>query len=250
MTERLEERRKARGEILRALFHDIATPLMALKGFALGLLDPELDGAGRAELAQAVVSNAERIQSLLEDMEFYFEESETDASYAPEPLDLGRFLRDHARQWAPAASKARCRLEADAPDGLLALADPRCLDRILQNLIGNALKYNRPGGWVRLACARRGGKIRVRVEDSGVGIPAEHLPRIFEGGYRAPPAPGAPFRDGKGLGLSIVRRLLSLSGDRIRATSRLGVGSVFTFTLEAAPRRRRGRASSAPFTGS
>jgi signal transduction histidine kinase len=109
------------------------------------------------------------------------------------------------------------------------LADPDRLDRILANLVGNALKYSQAQVYVRAEVA--GEEIRISVSDLGPGIGAGDLPLIFDRYYRGQRHEG----EGLGLGLYIVRKLVEAHGGRISAESRVGVGSTFTFTLPASP---------------
>src|SRR4029079_11127939 len=101
---------------------------------------------------------------------------------------------------------------------------------VFLNRVTNAVKFNRDGGTVEVAAEPRGARIEVRVRDSGVGIPAEDLERIFDRYYRVRAAEGTSA-EGYGIGLALVRTLLRLHGSSIRAESEVGRGSVFVFTL-------------------
>jgi signal transduction histidine kinase len=122
------------------------------------------------------------------------------------------------------------RVVNEVPAGLSPVfADPDRLDRILANLIGNALKYSRDQ--VRVRAELDGEEVRITVADEGPGIADTDLPRIFERYYRGQRHEG----EGLGLGLYIVRKLVEAHGGRISAESRIGHGSAFTFTLPASP---------------
>ena len=119
--------------------------------------------------------------------------------------------------------------EIDCDDGLPAIdADPDALDRILKNLISNALKYSQPG-LVSVRARTGDDSVEVQIEDRGRGIPAEALPRLFEPYYRVPD--GAAAARGTGLGLAIVKSLIEAHGGSVGVSSAPGVGTCVTFTL-------------------
>ncbi len=124
-------------------------------------------------------------------------------------------------------SRITCDIPRDLP---LVRADPRRLERVLTNLISNALKHSDPAGPVRLTASGSGGEVRVSISDRGPGIAADDLARIFDRFYRGRGARG----DGLGLGLYIVQTLVGAHGGRVSAESCEGEGSTFTFTLPAA----------------
>ena len=108
------------------------------------------------------------------------------------------------------------------------------VEQVLVNLLDNAVKFNRPGGEVWIDAARLdGGQVRISVADSGIGIPSEDLPRVFERFYRVDRARSRAV-GGTGLGLSIVKHAVERMGGSITAESQLGKGSKFTVTLPAA----------------
>jgi signal transduction histidine kinase len=111
------------------------------------------------------------------------------------------------------------------------LADPDRLRQVLDNLLSNALKYGPADGEARIRARREGAFVRVSVADRGPGIPAEHLPRLFERFHRVA---GERHPGGTGLGLFITRNLVELMGGQVSVTSRPGRGSVFSFTLPIA----------------
>jgi signal transduction histidine kinase len=137
--------------------------------------------------------------------------------------------RISATAWFPPQEPADCLVcrEAQAPD-LTVRADRERLRQVLRNLVENGLKYTRPGGEVAVLVERRGDRAVLCVRDSGVGIPAESLPRIFEEFMRLP---GNQLAEGAGLALAIVRRLALTMGGRVWAESNPGAGSSFFVEL-------------------
>jgi signal transduction histidine kinase len=125
-------------------------------------------------------------------------------------------------------------LRNDVPQDLPALyADRERIHQVLFNLVDNAVRFTPDGGDVRVSARRENGAIWIAVSDTGSGIPAEHLPRLFERFYRADPA-RSRGDGGTGIGLAIARSVVEAHGGRIRAESEPGRGSVFTFDLPAA----------------
>jgi two-component system phosphate regulon sensor histidine kinase PhoR len=118
------------------------------------------------------------------------------------------------------------------------VGDAEGLLRMLSNLLDNAVKYNRPGGSVRLRLERHDGHALVAVEDTGIGIPAESLPRIFERFYRVDKGRSRE-EGGTGLGLAIVKHVAQAHGGRVEVESRLGEGTAFRVVLPASPAAAR-----------
>jgi signal transduction histidine kinase len=111
-----------------------------------------------------------------------------------------------------------------------ALSSPLLLECVLRNLLTNAIKYTEPGGRVLVGCRRKSQEIRIDVYDTGIGIPEDQLPRIFDAFTRLTPE----HSDGLGIGLSIVRRALEVLGHRIEVRSNIGEGSLFSIYLPVA----------------
>jgi two-component system sensor histidine kinase MtrB len=205
--------------------HELRTPLTALTT-AADVLEANTDGlndAGRRS-ARLLVVESRRLAGMVEDL---MEISRFDAgvpSMAWEPVDVSRLVVGalDLRRWSD-------RVESDLAEGATTYADPRRLDAVVANLVGNALKHGAPP--VRVAVEAAAGEIRVIVSDNGPGIPAEHAARIFDRFYKADPARSGG--GGSGLGLAIARENARLHGGEITLESG-ATGTRFTFTL---PRR-------------
>ena len=132
-------------------------------------------------------------------------------------------------------------IESELPEDLPAVdADRERVHQVLYNLLDNAVRFTPSGGAVTVSAHRHDGSVEVQVADTGVGIPPEHLPRLFERFYRADPARSRED-GGTGIGLAIARSVVEAHGGHIRAESRLGKGSVFTFDLPVASTARNRR---------
>jgi two-component system phosphate regulon sensor histidine kinase PhoR len=126
-------------------------------------------------------------------------------------------------------------VSSDIPDDLPpAMADRERVHQVLFNLIDNAVRFTPPGGAVTVTAHRLNGSVEVEVHDNGVGIPAEHLPRLFERFYRVDTSRSRADDGGTGIGLAIARSVVEAHGGHIHADSEPGEGSTFTFELPVA----------------
>lgn len=216
--------------------HELKTPLTAIRGFSETLLDEELPPALRRQFAETVKANADRLQRIIDDLLDLSRIESGGWRVAPEEVSVAEIARE---AWAAFAGDAeakgvdfgvRLRAECDS-----ARADPSALRQVFVNLFSNALRYTPPAGAISVSarCVDRAGEwIEVEVRDTGAGIPAVHLPRVFERFYRVDAA-RSRVEGGTGLGLAIVRHLVEAHGGGCTAESELGRGTVIRFTLPA-----------------
>ena len=150
----------------------------------------------------------------------------------PEPTDFTvAAIFDELRvEFASIAANKGLRLEIETCDDAVH-SDPSLVEQILRNLVSNAVKYTREG-WVRLRCLHEAALVRIEVLDTGVGIPADQLPYIYDEFYQVG-VPTNVSRDGYGLGLSIVQRLVKLLTLKLDVRSEVGKGSAFSLLLPA-----------------
>ncbi len=148
------------------------------------------------------------------------------------PIRVDDLFREVKATWKNAMDRAMLEFRAEvAENGLILLGDSRGISRLLWILLDNASNYTPPGGLVRLNAEVAGSRIIVSVHDTGIGIAAEHLPRIFDRFYRAAPA-SKTVRMGSGLGLALAKWIAERHGTELTVTSRPGHGSCFSFSLE------------------
>ncbi len=148
-----------------------------------------------------------------------------------EPISIRDALETALRSVETEASSNGVKLIRESIEEVFALGFRFRLEQALLNLIANAIKFNRPGGEVRVSARKAGdGNLQIAVADTGIGIPSQDLPRIFERFYRVDKARSREV-GGTGLGLSIVRHVVEGMNGTIRAESQLGRGSTFTVTL-------------------
>src|SRR5262249_29196191 len=174
--------------------------------------------------------NALRMSDLVQDISDLSSIESGDVNLSPESIRLNSAVAESVVLLEPKAEELQIRFEISVPDDLVVRADTTRLGQILHNLIENAIKFNKPGGTVAISAQRSDGFARVEVQDTGNGISSADLPRIFERLYRADRSRSQNIQ-GTGLGLAIVKHLVLAHGGDIRATSELGRGSKFSFTL-------------------
>jgi signal transduction histidine kinase len=220
---RLRDTTEQREDLLRAVSHDLRNPLQIVMLQVQRLLRlPE--GHRAARPAAAILSATRRMDRMLRDLADSARTESGTLELACAPVDLRPFV-GAMLETADGVLEA-VRVENAVPETLPPVrADPDRLDRILTNLIGNALKYSQDR--VVVQAARDGTAVQVSVADHGKGIGHDDLPRIFDRYYRGNRHEG----EGLGLGLFIVRKLVEAHGGRIWAESLPGEGSTFTFTL-------------------
>jgi signal transduction histidine kinase len=149
-------------------------------------------------------------------------------------VDIGSLIERATERFRGVAQNNGLLLSSAAPDALAVLGDDNRLLQILSNLLSNAIRHTPPGGLISVTAEADAGTVRIRVHDTGEGIPAERLPAIFNRFERGETSvPGD--RGGFGLGLAIVRELVNLHHGSIEVTSELGRATTFTVTLPAAP---------------
>jgi len=229
---RIEEHDRVQLEFIANVSHELRTPVTAIKGYAQTLKAGGMDDLKhRNRFIDTIVRHADRLASLIEDLLHISQLSER-----PQPrrraIALSGFTKKLLSELAPNDELRRLSVRVNIPPSLKASADPSMLYAVLENLIGNAVQYNRPGGKVEIKAAASGGKAVISVKDTGVGIPRKDLPRVFERFYRTRAA--KTRHHGAGLGLSIVRQIVAAHGGRVWVESRTGKGTAVRFTLPLA----------------
>jgi len=232
---RLEALERVRREFVANVSHELRTPLTSIKAFVENLLDPGVDDPADArKFLEIVRRHADRMGELIEDL--------TDLSLIetgavvlePRDVDAAEIARDVIEQLRPLAESLGVRIRNEIAPPFPIRADRRRFEQMLTNLVHNAVKFNREGGEVTVSAGRDGAKARIGVEDTGVGIPADALDKVFQRFYQA-------HRDrsravgGTGLGLAIVKHLMRLHGGTVRVASDVGRGSRFTLEFPGAP---------------
>lgn len=230
---KLERLERVRQEFLSNVSHELRTPLAAITAYTETLIDGGLDDPDNSlRFLYTIHRNAERMRALVNDVsELSAIESGT-VTLLPARLPLRQFVTEVFTGLAPRAAEHGVRLDNQVAEDYYVTADKRRLEQIVINLVDNAIKFNHPGGTVSVKAdiGEDGQHQIIRVCDTGSGIPAEHLPRVFERFYRVDRARSREA-GGTGLGLAIVKHLARAHGGEAYVTSEIGVGSEFSITL-------------------
>jgi signal transduction histidine kinase len=217
--------------------HELKTPLTALLGQAQLLQrrvrrDGALDERSSRSI-DVVVAQAERLSVLVTDLLDISRIQQGRLTLAQEPFDLAALVSRVVDEVRPTAEGRAIGFTGPDDEPLIISGDPIRLEQVLNNLISNALKYSRDGDRVAVLVERDGQLARVQVRDTGIGIPAEALPHLFERYYRASNAAAGQIA-GMGVGLFVVREIVAMHGGEVEVSSVEGEGSVFTVTLPIA----------------
>ena len=232
-----EEQRlgQMRRDFVANVSHELKTPLSAIRGYAETLRDHALEDRPAAErFLDRILAQCQSLQALLEDLLTLSRLEGLEFAPDPEPVDLVQLTRDTVEVVAGAARERGVELVLDTPPvPPLRRGSYNDLERLLLNLLQNAIKYNQPGGRVTLRLRPAGDDVVIEVEDTGIGIPLEAQPRIFERFYRVDKG-RSRGEGGTGLGLSIVKHVAQAHGGSVDLTSILGQGSTFRVRLPSA----------------
>ncbi|MBI2376123.1 MAG: HAMP domain-containing histidine kinase [Deltaproteobacteria bacterium] len=223
----LAELARKREAMVLEVSHDLRTPLTSVKGAADNLIDGIAGPLGESQLEYVAIirDHAARLIGAIGRLLETARDASAPVVLQPTPVELGDLTREVVRSLQPIAEERRVEVEvSDAK--VQTRADPEKLRKVIENLVGNALKFTNPGGSVRVAVEQDDADVRITVRDTGVGIPRSDLDRVFDRFYR-----GHEDRPGSGLGLSITRDLVRLHGGEVHVESSVGEGSVFSAVL-------------------
>jgi signal transduction histidine kinase len=239
--ERLQEADRMRRELVSNISHDLRTPLSNIQGYVETVLlrAERLDVATRAQHLRTALRHVDLLGKRIADL---FELSTLDAGRVAPRLEvfcLAELLQDVVASYQLDAGRRGVRLELGAGSQLTTevRADIGLIERVLQNLVDNALRHTPAGGAVTLALAPREGRIVVSVQDTGTGIAHDDLPHVFERYWRAEGAAASTALapgSSAGLGLAIVKRILELHGSVVQVRSAPREGACFEFGLPVA----------------
>jgi signal transduction histidine kinase len=224
-----------RRELVTNVSHDLRTPLATLRGYieTLFLKDKSLSADDRKHHLKIAIQHCERLSNLVNEL---FELAKLDSSEIQvryEPFNNSELAHDVVQKFDLAAKEKQLSIQIDLDPGLpFVNADIAMIERVIENLLENAVRHTPAGGSIRLTFSPQNTDIAVGVSDTGCGIPGEDLPFIFDRFYRRE-KPGAGNLGYSGLGLAIARRILELHEKSIRVESTPGSGTTFTFLLPA-----------------
>ncbi len=224
---------RVRREFVANVSHELRTPLASVKASVETLQGAAAnDPAATAEFLEHVNTEVDQMSSLVQELLDLATLEAGKAQLAPAPTDMTPLINSAADRVRPRASRQGISIEVDVPASLpVVLADRPAVDRVMQNLLDNALKFTPPDGHIDVTARASEEAVEVSVADTGEGILPEHLPHVFERFYKTDPSRSTV---GTGLGLALVKHTVQALGGTIEARSQPGEGSVFLFTLPKA----------------
>ncbi len=231
--EQLKRNDDLRRELVANVSHDLRSPLASVQGYLETVLIkyPSLSEEERKKFLETSLRNVEKLNRLVHEL---FELSKLDARQVQphaEAFSIAELAQDVVMKFRQDAEQKRIDLEADFKGQLpMVSGDIGMIERVLTNLIENAIRFTPPEGRVKIAPVQSNGKVRIAVSDTGYGIPAQDLPHIFDRFYRVGRERGRDS-DGTGLGLAIAHKIMELHGGHIEVESELDKGTTFYFDL-------------------
>jgi two-component system phosphate regulon sensor histidine kinase PhoR len=231
----LERLERVRKDFVANVSHELRTPLTAIRGYAETLLDGALeDQQNNRRFLEIIKAHSIRLNNISADLLVLSELESGKPPAAPERLSVRAAIEAALRTVEAEARVRGVQLHCGSLDDAHVLGDRVRLEQVLVNLLDNAIKFNRPAGEVRIEIEpATDGQARIVISDTGIGIPSEDLPRIFERFYRVDKTRSREV-GGTGLGLSIVKHVIERMNGTIQVESVLGKGSEFVIQLSAA----------------
>lgn len=228
MTEELANTELFRNDFVSNFSHEFKTPLSSISGFARQLSEGELSDEQRREFSRIILEEAEYLSSLAANTQLLTSLDNKGIIADKKLYSLDEQLRNCMLSLEPVWSEKNIELNMSEMDEVKFYFNEQLMAHVWHNLFDNAVKFTPSGGNINVSLKRQNGMIGVEISDSGCGISEEALPHIFEKFYQADRSHASK---GNGLGLSLVKRIVELSGGRVSVSSVLGEGTAFKVLL-------------------
>lgn len=229
ITQELEAIR-ARDDLIASVSHELRSPLTSILGYLdLAREEPNMSD-GTQRMLEVAYSNSERLLLIVTDLLRAASDSDKQLTMTFSQTDVAQIARDSVEAHQIMASEREVELELTGDETAIANVDPMRMRQVIDNLITNAIKYNLEWGSVTVNVEVENDRVNLSVRDTGQGIPAADLPRIFDRFYRTNSA-RTSATVGTGLGLSITREIVHRHGGELTVTSELGIGTTFRLTV-------------------
>ena len=234
MVEELEAADRQRRNLTADVAHELRTPLQIIQGNLEGILDDVYEPT--EEHISATLDETRLLARLVDDLRTLSLAESGQLALVREPIDVAELLADVQTSFSGQAEAAgiELRVLVDQTSGPMTIVgDVGRLDQVLGNLVANALRHTPPSGMIHLSAEPLEGGVRLTVGDTGVGIPPEDLPAVFDRFWKGDRSRSHASSAGSGLGLAIVQQLVHAHGGRITVDSKMGEGTTFTIELPA-----------------
>lgn len=221
-------------DFVSSVSHELRTPLTSIKAYTATILrDPNMAEQTKHEFLTAVDEESDRLTDLVNELLEISRLESGSVEAVRRTVDIGAVVRQSLSGFQRSANAGNIQLDLDIDDAVpQLLGDETRIRSMVSNLVNNAIKFTPQGGKVRVSVQRQDEHLAISVSDTGIGIPSEEIPRIFERFYRVP----QPDRQvpGTGLGLAIVKEIAAIYGGTVQVESELGRGTTFTVLLPTA----------------
>lgn len=223
------ERERMRKEFTANVSHELKTPITTIMGFSELLENPKIEREKVTDFASEINKEALRLRDIVGDI---IELSSLDEGYKGEneEINVRNTVETEIKKLEHKADDNSVSVENYVSSSLIIIGIPKVFSEVISNLLDNAIRYNKKGGWVKVESKEMDGKVEISVSDNGIGIPKESIERVFERFYRVDKSRSRES-GGTGLGLSIVKNGMERMGGEVRVESTQGEGSVFTLTF-------------------
>lgn len=208
--------------------HELRTPVSIIMAYAESLLADNKLSAEDEQAVMTILAESRRMQHIIAQLLAITRGQEGRYPVFMEEFPLGDIIEHIGEQFSDQMQEKNMTFEKDIPGGMAVKGDLSLISQMLLNLVENAIKYGKQGGFIRITAAAAANKVCIRVSDNGCGIPPKSLPHIFERFYRVDPARD---RSGTGLGLSIVQWIVQVHRGDIHVESQVGQGTIFTIQI-------------------
>jgi signal transduction histidine kinase len=224
MLDRIQSLLKSMKEINDNIAHDLKSPLTRIRGIAEMILLKEKSIDAYKEMAASTIEECDALIDMINTMLDITEAEAGVNGVKAEEFELVTLIREACELYRPITEEKKINLKTDLPESLTFKTDRKKMQRIVMNLLENAIKYTPADGTVAVSAAAQNGEIRIEFKDTGMGISEDDLPHIFERFYRCD---RSRSQGGVGLGLSLVKAYAESINGTIRVESALNQGSIF-----------------------
>ncbi len=221
---------QVKSDLVANVSHELRTPISAVSSICDVLDDPAVEPGRRADFLERLKKQARRMSSLVEDLLSLSRLESGEITVKNERVNLSSLIEDILNSLEPLRKTFGVEFECHIENELSVTGDSALIEHAAKNILDNAIRYNKQNGKVFIRAERENGAVRLEIEDTGDGIPAEYSERVFERFFRVDPHRSRE-RGGTGLGLSIAKHSLKLLGGDVRLESEIGKGSKFILTL-------------------
>ena len=221
-------------ELISNISHDLRTPITAIKGYCEGIMDGVASSPEKMDkYIRTIYNKANDMDRLIDELTFYSKIDTNKIPYVFTKLDIGTYFADCVEDLSIDLESKHITVSYHnyVEEGTLIIADPEQLNRVINNIVGNSVKYmDKKQGLVIIRLKDVGDFVQIEIEDNGKGIAQKDLPNVFDRFYRADSSRNSA-QGGSGIGLSIVKKIVEDHGGKIWATSKEGIGTVMHFVL-------------------